>query len=160
MSSVETLIALFADEDRRLRDLARSFPVPHRETPPEHSKLNLKQTLGHLAFWDRFTVEFFDARCHRREVDAITLGDFEKRNRAELERIYDMPFEHVYEIYNTATRKLQSFLREHWDELDDEARTNFNIPLKHRRHHRRLLEKALEEFAPAVEAEEAQEKAC
>ncbi|MBU1071963.1 hypothetical protein KKG45_01815, partial [bacterium] len=148
------------DEDRRLRDLARIFPVRFREVPPEHGQISLKQTLGHLAFWDRFTVEFFDARCHRRAVDAMTLGEFEHRNRAELERIYDMPYEQAHEIYKTATNVLLTFLREHWDDLDAEARANFNIPLKHRRHHRRLLAKALEVFAPGLAAgEEAREKA-
>ena len=160
MSSVDTLIAAYADEDRRLREVARIFPIPYRDIPPENGKLSLKQTLGHLAFWDRYTVEFFDARCHARDVKNITLGEFEQRNRAELERLYDLPFEQVLDAYVSITNELQTFLREHWSDLDDQARINFTIPLKHRRHHRRLLVKALAVFAPdMVVEEEAREKA-
>ncbi|MBC8424206.1 hypothetical protein H8E07_08800 [bacterium] len=154
MSSVDTLVAAFADEDLRLRDLAGDFPVHMREITPERGKLSLKQTFVHLAFWDRFTVEFFDARCHGRETDAMTLGDFEERNRAELERTYAMPFEQVRGIYETATRELLGFLADHWDDLDDESRANFHIPLKHRRHHRRLLAKAFASHLPQKEAQE------
>lgn len=156
MSSVETLVAAFADEDRRLRELAGDFPDHMREVMPESGKLSLKQTFAHLAFWDRFTVEFFDARCHGRETDAMTLGDFEVRNRAELERTYAMPLEQVREIYDTVTRELLGFLADHWDDLDDESRVNFHIPLKHRRHHRRLL---LKSFPSLVLQKEAHERA-
>ncbi len=148
MISPETLIAAFVDEDRRMREVVRTFPIAYRDIPPENSKLSLKQTLGHLAFWDRYTVEFFDARCHKRNVDALTLSDFENRNRQELERLYDLPFEQVFDAYITATAELQHFLLEHWGDLDEADQANFNIPLKHRRHHRRLLLKALEIFAP------------
>jgi hypothetical protein len=154
MSTADTMIAAFNDEDRRLRELAQAFPPPFRETPPESGKLSLKQTLGHLAFWDRFTVEFFDARCHDRQVEALSLGEFEARNREELERIFDMPYELVHEIYETATRELLGFLRDHWDDLDEDLRANFHIPLQHRRHHRRLLGKALAVFAPDAAAGE------
>jgi len=154
MRSADTLVAAFADEDRRLRELARDFPPLHREASPGNGELSLKQTLGHLAFWDRFTVEFYDARCHEREVETPSLGEFEARNRAELERIYDLPFERVRELYEDATRTLLDFLREHWAQLDDASRANFNIPLKHRRHHRRLLMKAMATFAPPAAAAE------
>ncbi len=154
MSSVETLVAAFADEDRRLRELTLAFPVHLREAAPESGKLSLKQTLAHLAFWDRFTVEFFDARCHGRKTDAMSLGDFEERNRAELERTFALPFERVREVYDTATRELMGFLRDHWDDMDADLRANFNIPLKHRRHHRRLLSKAFPSQVPLKEAHE------
>jgi hypothetical protein len=160
MSSVETLIAAFADEDRRLRELADTYPPAFRDVPPQSGKLSLKQTLGHLAFWDRFTVKFFKSRLHDADVDAPSLGEIEDRNREELARIYDMPYEQVLELYVGATSDIQTFLRDHWTDLDETERGNFNIPLKHRRHHRRLLVKALAIFAPELTVtEEAQEKA-
>ena len=38
---------------------------------------------------------------------------------------------------------LLDFLRRHWDDLDEQEQTNFTIPLKHRRHHRHLLQEHL-----------------
>lgn len=160
MSSVQTLIAAFADEDRRLRELTLMYPPVFRDVPPQSGKLSLKQTLGHLAFWDRFTVNFFKSRINDAVVDAPSLGEIEDRNREELARIYDMPYEQVLELYVCATSDIQSFLSEHWMNLDETERSNFNIPLKHRRHHRRLLLKALAVFAPELMVgDEAQEKA-
>ena len=160
MSSVQTLIAAFADEDRRLRELALTYPPEFRDVPPASGKLSLKQTLGHLAFWDRFTVKFFESRINNVDVDAPSLGEIEDRNREELARIYDMPYEQVLELYVHATSDIQNFLREHWASLDETEHGNFNIPLKHRRHHRRLLQKALAVFAPELMAgDEVREKA-
>ncbi len=159
MSTVDTLIAAYADEDRRLRELARRFPVAYRDVLPETDKLSLKQTLGHLAFWDGFAVEFFRARLEDDGAAAPSLAEIEERNRAELERIYDMPFEQVMELYVAATNDILAFLRAHWDALSEGERPNFNIPLKHRRHHRRHLQKALKVFAPELDADEAQERA-
>jgi len=160
MSSVQTLIAAFADEDCRLRELAHMYPPAFRDVSPQSGKLSLKQTLGHLAFWDRFTVVFFESRMNDAEVDAPSLGEIEDRNRAELARIYDMPYEQVFELYISATSDIQTFLCEHWTNLDETERGNFNIPLKHRRHHRRLLLKALTVFAPELmDKKEAQERA-
>ena len=159
MSSMDTLIAAYADEDRRLRELAGRFPVAYRDVPPETGKLGLKQTLGHLAFWDGFTVEFFRARLECGDAPPVSLAEIEQRNRAELDRIYDMPYERVLELYISATNDILAFLRAHWDGLPEEERPNFNIPLKHRRHHRRLLQKALAAFAPELAGEAARERA-
>ncbi len=159
MSSADTLIAAFANEDRMLRELADLYPVTFRDVPPESGKLSLKQTLGHLAFWDRFTVEFFNSRIQDHQVDTPSLGEIEVGNSEELARIYDMPYEHVLDLYVGATADLQSFLQEHWTDLDETEQSNFNIPLKHRRHHRRLLLKVLAVFVPEADDNEAQEKA-
>lgn len=159
MTSADTLIAAYADEDHRLRELARGFPLAFRDVPPEAGKLGLKQTLGHIAFWDGFTVEFFRGRLEDRVTDAPSLAEIEDRNRAELDRIYDMPYELVMELYVAATRAIQDFLRTHWDDLTEEERPNFHIPLKHRRHHRRLLQQALTMFAPEAGGAVAQERA-
>lgn len=152
MYSSETLIAAYADEDRRLQEVVRQYPLARRGDKLRQEGLSLIQTLGHLAFWDVYAVSFYEARLEDRAVTPLSFADFESRNRHELQRLYGLPFEQVREAYLTATRDLLAFLHRHWDDLDEQERTNFTIPLKHRRHHRHLLQEHLRSLSPAETA--------
>jgi len=150
--SSETLIAAYADEDRRLQEVVRQYPLARRGDRLRQEGLSLIQTLGLLAFWDIYAVSFYEARLADRAVAPMTFAEFESRNRHELQRLYGLPFEQVREAYLTATRDLLAFLHRHWDDLDEQERTNFTIPLKHRRHHRHLLQEHLRGLSPAETA--------
>lgn len=159
MYSPETLIAAYADEDRRLQEVVRQYPVAKRGDALRREGLSLIQTLGHLAFWDVYAVRFYEARIEDRAVPPLTFAEFESRNRHELQRLYGLPFEQVREAYLAATRDLLAFLHRHWDDLDEQERTNFTIPLKHRRHHRHLLQEHLQALPLAETAAAAAERA-
>lgn len=139
MDGVVTLIAAYAEEDRRLMDLVAGFPVELRDVGGRLHRYSLKQTVGHLAFWDDFAVEFYHAYCHEGCPASLSFSDFEDKNRHLLKQLCDQDWEMVLANYRRATRELCVFLTSHWDELDEDARRNFKIPLKHRRHHRRRL---------------------
>ena len=139
MDGMVTLIAAYAEEDRRLMELIAGFPVALRETVGRTHRLSLKQTIGHLAFWDDFAVAFYNARLHAGHPDSLTFAEFEKKNRHLLERLCAEDWEAVLASYRRATRELSAFLTEHWDDLADDVRDSFKIPLKHRRYHRRRL---------------------
>lgn len=155
MQSVEILISAYAEEDRRLLELARMVPPARRELRLVDSRMSLIQTLGHLAFWDDYTVGFFEARCLNQNVTPLSLQEFEKRNQHELDRLCGLPFEEALETYQAATRALVRFLRAHWDDLSELERTNFAIPLKHRRHHRRKIDASLAAWRADAAAEKA-----
>jgi len=155
----ETLIAAYADEDRRLQEVVRRYPPAHRSDRLRQEGLSLIQTLGHLAFWDVYAVRFYEARLEDRAVAPMTFADFESRNRHELQRLYGLPFEQVREAYLAATRDLLDFLGRHWDDLDEQERTNFTIPRKHRRHHRHLRQEHRRGLVPAEAPGAAAEKA-
>lgn len=159
MYSPETLIAAYADEDRRLQEVARQYPPARRGDKLRSEGLSLVQTLGHLAFWDIYAVRFYEARIEDRAVPPLSFSEFESRNRHELQRLYGLPFEQVREAYLSATHDLLAFLRLHWDDLDEQEQTNFTIPLKHRRHHRHLLQEHLKALVPAEVPEAAAERA-
>ena len=159
MDDVVTLIAAYADEDRRLLELVDRFPPSTREVRGSERRLSLKQTLGHLAFWDDYAVRFYDSRCHRGNPQPMEPGEFEDRNRQVLDLLSSDPFEDVLASYRSATRLLQSFLREHWQDLDDASRENFKIPLKHRRHHRRRLQELLAELGIGEQERTLEERA-
>lgn len=153
MEGPQTLIAAYADEDRQLQEVIRRFDPVQRNALHCAEDLTLVQTLGHLAFWDRYAVEFYEGRIAHRDVAPLTFDEFEARNRDELERLCGLPYERVRLAYVEATHRLLDFLRVHWEDLDDLERTNFTIPLKHRRHHRRLLLAVLEAAGSDSEAE-------
>ena len=146
MDGVVTLIAAYAEEDRRLMELAAGFPVALRDTGGRKHRLSLKQTIGHLAFWDDFAVDFYNARCHDGHPAGLSFSEFEKKNRHLLERLCAEEWEVVLASYRRATRELSAFLTEHWNDLDEEGRENFKIPLKHRRYHRRRLAELAEDL--------------
>lgn len=150
MDGIVSLVAAFAEEDRRLTDLVEAFPVALLDTPGRRHKLSLKQTLGHLGFWDDFAVEFYTHRLEADATETVTFDDFETRNARLMDRLRGEAWETVLASYRRATRDITAFLNRHWDELDEEARENFKIPLKHRRYHRRRLAELAEELGVTV----------
>lgn len=159
MEDVVTLISAYAEEDRRLRGLVERFPATLRDTRGPDDRLSLKETLGHLAFWDDFAVRFHEASLRDGETENLSLEDFEVRNRQVLDLLRNDPYEDVLDSYLQATRMLQDFLRARWQDLDERARENFKIPLKHRRHHRRRLQETLEVFGGAQSGSSLAERA-
>ncbi len=148
MDRLEALIASVVEEDRRLRALVERLPPEARERAGPTGTMSAKETLGHLAFWDGFTVRFFEDRLSDRRTGS-GLADFEARDRQERKRLRGRPFAEVLAIYDEATAHLVAFLREHWQALSDREHGDLLTPLRHRRHHRLLLERALE-AAPAA----------
>lgn len=147
MDEAVMLIGAYAEEDRRLLELVERFPPAMRDLCPADGRLSLKQTLGHLAYWDDYAIRFYDIRCHHGVTEPLSPSEFDERNRQVLELIYHDPYEDVLCSYREATRLIVTFLRVHWSDLDDASRKNFKIPLKHRRHHRRHLQKLLESLS-------------
>ncbi len=145
MDTPVNLIAAFADEDRRLLELAASCPPAWRERRGPGGTLSLKETLGHLAFWDAFAVEFFQRKlvAGAEEEDDAGALDFEQRNQQEMHRLAALPYEKVLARYQAATAAITAFLNRRWPDLSEKERTDFLVPLRHRRHHRLLLERAL-----------------
>lgn len=155
MECAAILVAAYAEENRRLLQLTTRFPLELRDVPGPDNRLSLKQTLGHLAFWDDYAVRFHVNRRAGESQQPLTMDEFEDRNRQVLELICNDPFEDVLATYREATRMISAFLTERWDELDDDERENFRIPLKHRRHHRRRLSKLLESLGITPDADAA-----
>jgi hypothetical protein len=155
MERLDRLVGAIQDEDRRLRDLLQQIPPDRREKAGPGGTLSVKETLGHLAFWDSFAVLFFESKLRG---DGIVEGgaiDFEQRNRQEIKRLRALPWHDVLEMYCEATLHLAQFLRVHWSDLTDQERRDFATPLRHRRHHRLLLERALPPGHPRARAEQA-----
>jgi len=148
MDEAVMLIAAYAEEDRRLMELVDAFPVSARDHRGSDDQLSLKQTLGHIAFWDDYATRFYDTRCHHGAPEVLSPAEFEERNRQVLELLCNDPHEDVFTSYREATRMIAAFLREHWLDLDEASRENFKIPLKHRRHHRRRLRETLDDLGP------------
>jgi hypothetical protein len=146
MDGVVTLIAAYADEDRRLTELVSGFPESLRDTCGRRHRLSLKQTIGHLAYWDDFAVDFYRARCSEENPEPLSFAEFEEQNRDLIEQLCAQDWETILSSYRRATRRLCAFLTERWDELDEGARDNFKIPLKHRRYHRRRLSELADEL--------------
>lgn len=155
MDEAVLLIAAYAEEDRRFMELVDAFPVSARDHRGSEDRLSLKQTLGHIAFWDDYATRFYDTRCHHGAPEALTPEQFEERNQQVLELVCSNPYEDVLQTYREATRMIAVFLREHWLDLDETSRENFKIPLKHRRHHRRRLQEVLEELGPDTQSGDA-----
>ena len=151
MDRLEALIATIIEEDRRLREMLAVRPVVLLDQCEAVGSMSAKEALGHLAFWDAFTVRFFEARFADRKAEA-GLADFEERDRQERRRLRAQPFTEVLGAYREATDGLLTFLRTHWRELSERERAELITPLRHRRHHRLLLERALADV-PAREDE-------
>jgi hypothetical protein len=150
MDRLEALIASIVEEDRRLRALVDRLSPEARECAESTGMTNAKETLGHLAFWDGFTVRFFEDRLSDRRTGS-GLADFEARDRQERKRLRGCPFAEVLTTYDAATAGLVTFLRDHWQALSDREHADLMTPLRHRRHHRLLLDRALG-AAPPPEA--------
>jgi hypothetical protein len=143
MDSPEVLIASVLAEDRLLQRLLQQCAAEHRELRGPGGTLSFKETLGHLAFWDTFAVHFFLSKLSSVPGRPSFPADFEERSREELRRLRKLPFSEVLDSYQKATMALVEFLRGHWHELSAKERQDFDVPLRHRRHHRLLLDKAL-----------------
>lgn len=143
MDRPDTLIAALVEEDRLLRQLMDECPVSLRDVRGPGGTLSLKETLGHLAFWDTFAVGFFLSKLDASSEKPTPPVNFEQRSREELKRMHKLPFGEILDLYGGATQGLVDFLRGHWHELSPKQRGDFSVPLKHRRHHRLLLAKAL-----------------
>ena len=139
---LEALIESIVEEDRRLRTLVDRLSPEARERAESTGTTSAKETLGHLAFWDGFTVRFFEDRLSDRRTGS-GLADFEARDRQERKRLRGCPFTEVLTTYDEATAGLVAFLREHWQALSDREHADLITPLRHRRHHRLLLERAI-----------------
>lgn len=139
MTQSITLINAIKEEDELLRLLVVRIPRGDREVRGEASELNFKDTLGHIAFWDDFTVQFFRAKLDRTRCALSAPVDFEERSRQELEYLRPLPFGEVLARYLESTGRLVDFLREHWGGLTAEEQHEFWVPLQHRRQHRLAL---------------------
>ncbi|MFH1842564.1 MAG: hypothetical protein ABIF77_05105 [bacterium] len=154
MDRPDTLITALVDEDCLLRQLMAQWPPESRDVPGPGSNLSFKDTLGHLAFWDTFAVDFFTGKLGSSTEIPRQPVNFEEQSRLELERLRLLPFDEVLQFYSQATRGILDFLRENWAELSSRERLDFAVPLKHRRHHRLLLRKTLISLPPPAASRE------
>ena len=152
MLSVDVLIEALVDEDRRLRGIARDCPAEFRDISAPGDGLGLKETLAHLTCWDEFTVEYFDSIC-RGGARIPSFSEFVASSHDLMRDICSAPFQDVLEKYRAATRSLIDLLRVHWETMTDEQHNNLFLPLRHRRHHRRLLADFLDGLSPSVKEE-------
>lgn len=123
-------------EDVELRRLVGSFSRDQRDRRPEVGRLSVKDTLGHLAYWDDFTVHFFLSKVDPASCRVPPPEDFEMASRRAMATMADLPFGEVLARYLEATSSLLDFLQEYWPRLTQKERADFQIPLKHRRSHR------------------------
>ncbi len=137
------LVDAIKEEDRLLRQFLTNLPRPERESHGSEGCLSFKETLGHIAFWDDFTVQFFQCKLDTASCALPPPVQFEERSREALRHIRPLPFGEVLARYLESTGGLIAFLTEHWDELTEREKYDFWVPLKHRRHHRISLAQSL-----------------
>jgi hypothetical protein len=140
-----TLVDAILDEDRLLRARLTTCPRDLRETRGPGGSLSFKEILGHIAFWDSFTVEFFHTKLDVRSFNPTPPVNFEERSRQALQDVADLPFGEVLARYLESTGALVDFIKEHWSALSPREKNDFWVPLKHRRHHRIALFTDLDE---------------
>ncbi len=139
------------EEDRLLRERLNACPKDFREKRGSDGELSFKETLSHIAFWDNFTVEFFAHKLDEKCLDPNPMVDFEARSILALERAARLPFGEILARYLEATGALTQFLSKNWEGLTPREHHDFWVPLKHRRHHRISLFRALDEMNPVQE---------
>ena len=139
------------EEDRLLRARLADCPVELRCTRGPHGSLSFKETLSHIAFWDGFTVDFFSHKLDLKSLDPNPVVNFEERSSMALDAAAKLPFGEVLARYLEATGALTNFLGRHWSELNSREQHDFWVPLKHRRHHRICLFRALDEMCSVDE---------
>lgn len=157
MDRLEALIGSIVDEDRRLRVFIEHLSPEDQESAAPTGTMSAKEMLGHLAFWDGFTVRFFEDRLGDRRTGS-GLADFEARDRQERKRLRGRPYAEVLAIYDDATAQLVDFLRGHWHALSDREHSDLLTPLRHRRHHRLLLERSFGAAPPPADGSRAREE--
>lgn len=154
MNHWQTLADALRDEDRLLRERLSLCPRSLRELRGPEGALSFKETLGHIAFWDAFTVEFFTAKLDVCSCDPPPPVDFEERSRQALDNLDGLPFGEVLVRYLESTGALLEFLQLNWHRLTPRERHDFWVPVKHRRHHRITLFRSLDAMLGAgAEAE-------
>lgn len=148
MNNWQMLVDAIMEEDRLLRERLAHCPLDARDIPGPQGALSFKETLGHIAFWDNFTVEFFSNKLDVTSLDPSPLVNFEERSVKALEKASQLPFGEVLARYLEATGALTHFLGKHWEELSPREKHDFWVPIKHRRHHRVSLFQALDGMLP------------
>jgi len=139
LDPLQTLIEGIRREDGALRRLVAAFPREIRDQRSEPEELSAKDTLGHLAYWDDFTVHFFLSKIDPASYRVPPPSDFEAASRRAMVTMADLPYGEVLARYLEATGAMIEFLEEHWENLSERERDDFQIPLKHRRQHRLKL---------------------
>lgn len=143
----QMLVDALKDEDRLLRKRLANCPRHLREARGPDGALSFKETLGHIAYWDSFTVEFFTAKLDVGSCEPQAPVDFEGRSREALREMAGLPFGEILARYLEATGALVEFLKDNWERLSARERRDFWVPLKHRRHHRISLFAGLDNSA-------------
>lgn len=134
-----SLVDAIFEEDSLLRQRLASCPPEHRDISGDDGTLSFKETLGHIAFWDEFTVDFFKAKTDIATHVLPPPANFEISSQEALQATRRLPFGEVLARYLEATGALMDFLRTHWPELSEKEKHDFWIPVQHRRHHRLAL---------------------
>lgn len=142
----KSLVDAFTEEDRLLRHRLAECPRVFRERRGPDGSLSFKETLAHIAFWEDFTVNFFDRKTNEGAVTPTPPVEFEKLSRASMKEFSRLPFGEVLGRYLEAFGAITAFIQNHWEDLSEKERHDFWIPLKHRRHHRLALFHALDEM--------------
>ena len=148
MSPRTTLVDAFGKEDELLRRRLSQCPEPWRERPGPGGRPSLKELLGHIAFWDDFTVEFFTRKLASDAIAPKPPLDFEEQSAQAQARFGSMPYGEVLGRYLEATGSIIEFLESRWDDLSWREQHHLWTPLRHRRGHRLTIESALERWAP------------
>ena len=154
MSPWQTLADELLDEDRILRRRLATLSSELRSSRGPDGSLSFQETLGHLAYWDAFTVQFFTAKLDRGGPPPLPPADFARQSEEAIAGASELPFADVLARYLKATGALVGFISRHWDELSEKEQKDFWVPLKHRRHHRDALFKALDAMKSAENDEE------
>jgi hypothetical protein len=152
VNSWQTLVDAILDEDRILRRRLAGVQPPLSERRGPDGSLSAKETLAHIAFWDGFTVRFFEDKL--RDRDPAAPEDFSRRSEEAIREAADLPLEEIHSRYLEATGALVGFLGRHWDDLSAKEQEDFWVPLKHRRHHRVILFRALDAMTGDVSSSE------
>ncbi len=142
----QNLVDAILEEDRLLRSRLTDCPTGLRGERGSEGALSFKETLSHIAFWDNFTVDYFSNKLDLKSLNPNPLVNFEERSSMALEAAAKLPFGEVLARYLEATGALTQFLGMHWAELNPREQHDFWVPLKHRRHHRISLFRALDEL--------------
>ncbi len=137
------LIAAYKEEDARLRRLCGIYPLRRRNDVPPGCDRSLTQILGHIAYWDHYAIRFYRQRLAGEQTESLTFEQFLARDAAERQRLESLPYQLAFDAYVDCTEQLLAFLEEAWEEMDEQMRGDFTIPLEHRRHHRKQLERGL-----------------
>ena len=143
------LVEAFRDEDDLLRRRLAECPEAWRERAGPGGRPSLKVMLGHIAFWDDFTVEFFTRKLASGALAPDPPFDFEQMSLEARRRFGGLPYGEVLGRYLEATAAIIDFVATRWEDLSWRERHDFWTPLRHRRGHRLTIENALEKWGPA-----------